>query len=76
VLSQIGWPAALGLTVGSSVALAVTPALQPLLFHVNAFDGRAFAAGWIVLLAASLLAAVVPVRRALVVDPATLLRLE
>jgi putative ABC transport system permease protein len=50
VLSKVGWPVGLGLIVGTSLALATTPFLGPLLFRVSAYDLSSFAAGWIVLL--------------------------
>jgi putative ABC transport system permease protein len=76
VLSKVGWPTALGLSAGTCAAFATTPLLRPLLFQVSAFDSRAFAEGWIVLVLVTLLAALVPARRAGRVDPARLLRSE
>jgi predicted lysophospholipase L1 biosynthesis ABC-type transport system permease subunit len=76
VLSRIGWPAALGLSAGTCVAVAAAPHLRPLLFHVSARDAPAFAAGWAVLTLVSLAAAIIPLRRACRVDPVTLLRHE
>jgi ABC-type lipoprotein release transport system permease subunit len=52
------------------------PFLHPLLFRVSAFDGSSFMAGWIVLLAITLVAALVPLRRAVQIDPVVLLRSE
>lgn len=76
VLSKMSWPAVAGLAAGTCAALATTRLLQPLLFHVNAIDARAFAAGWLVLGLASVIASLVPLRRARQVDPVTLLRSE
>lgn len=76
VLSQMAWPAAVGLTVGTAAALTSTRFLQPLLFDVSAIDARALAAGWLTLGVASLVASFVPLRRAGRVDPVTLLRSE
>ena len=69
VLSKIGWPVGLGLVVGTSAACATTPLLRPLLFRVNAFDLSSFAAGWLVLLAITALASLIPLHRAARIDP-------
>ena len=74
VLSRMAWPAAAGLTLGTAAALAATRFLQPLLFDVNAIDAQAFAAGWLTLGLASVVASLVPLRRAGRVDPVRLLR--
>jgi putative ABC transport system permease protein len=74
VLSKVGWPAALGLAAGTCAALATMPLLQPLLFQVSVLDPRAFAAGCVVLALLTTVAAIVPLRRAGAVDPASLLR--
>ena len=76
VLSRLVWPVAIGLTVGTGAALAATRFLQPLLFDVSAVDARAFAAGWLILGIVSLVASLVPLRRAGRVDPVRLLRSE
>jgi putative ABC transport system permease protein len=76
VLSKIGWPVALGLIGGTSAAFATTPFLRPLLFRVSAFDVSSFAAGWIVLLGITALASLIPLRRAVRIDPVVLLRSE
>jgi putative ABC transport system permease protein len=74
VLSKVGWPAGLGLIIGTSLAVATTPLLNPLLFRVSAYDVSSFAAGWIVLLAITALASLIPLRRAARIDPVVLLR--
>ena len=76
VLSKVGWPVGLGLIVGTSLAFAATPFLGPLLFRVSAYDVSSFAAGWIVLLAITALASLIPLRRAARIDPVVLLRSE
>jgi predicted permease len=75
VLSQMAWPAAIGLTLGTAAALATTRVLEPLLFDVSAVDARALAAAWLTLGVAALVASLIPLRRAGRVDPVTLLRL-
>ena len=76
ILSKIGWPVVLGLIVGTSAAFATTPFLHPLLFRVSAFDMSSFAAGWIVLLVITVVASLIPLRRAVRIDPVVLLRSE
>jgi len=76
VLSQMAWPAAIGLTLGTAAALTATRFLQPLLFDVSAIDARALAAGWLTLAITSFVASLIPLRRAGSVDPVRLLRLE
>lgn len=65
-----------GLATGALGAAAVAAALRAQLFGVAAWDGVAWSAAVGVLVAVSLLAAVGPWRRALHLDPATLLREE
>jgi ABC-type lipoprotein release transport system permease subunit len=74
-LSQMTWPAGIGLTLGTAAAPTATRFLQPLLFDVNAVDARALA-GWVTLALASFVASLSPLRRAGRVDPVRLLRLE
>ena len=74
VVGRVGWPAALGLSAGTCAAFAITPLLRPLLFEVSPLDVWAFAAGWMLLAVASIVASVIPLRRASRVDPAALLR--
>jgi putative ABC transport system permease protein len=76
ILSKIGWPVVLGLIVGTSAAFATTPFLHPLLFRVSAFDVSSFATGWIVLLVITVVASLIPLRRAVRIDPVVLLRSE
>ena len=76
ILSGMVWPIAIGLIVGTSASVATTRVLQPLLFDVSAIDARAFAAGWLTLGVASLLASLIPLRHAARVDPLILLRSE
>jgi ABC-type antimicrobial peptide transport system permease subunit len=65
---------AAGLAVGAVVALAATRYLESSLFGVSAADPLTFASVAIVLLAVTLLAQLVPVARAVRVDPAVALR--
>jgi hypothetical protein len=76
VLTKAGWPAAAGITVGTGIALLVTPSLAPLLFQVSVVDVPTFAAAWAVLVLAGAAAAFMPLRKAVRYDPVTLLRSE
>jgi putative ABC transport system permease protein len=67
-------PVLLGVTVGLAGAWAASRTLQALLFGVTASDAGSYAAAAVGLTSAALVAALVPMRRALAVDPATALR--
>lgn len=66
----------LGLLLGLAGAYAVTRPVRGLLFGVGATDPATFATGIVVLLVAALLAAFLPMRRAVRVDPMISLRNE
>jgi predicted permease len=74
VLRQSMRLAIIGSAAGSILALAVWRLLATRLFFMKTFDGMAFLVGVLVPLASAALAAYVPVRRAVVVDPTTTLR--
>ena len=63
-----------GLAIGLAGSLWAAQFLRPLLFQVEARDPATFAAAAGVLVAAGLLAAWLPARRAARLDPATVLR--
>jgi putative ABC transport system permease protein len=65
-----------GLIVGSAAAWYLSAAARALLFGLEPTDPRAFAAAAVSLLAAALVASVVPARRAASVDPVVALRSE
>jgi predicted permease len=67
---------ALGVVVGSAMALLAAPWIQPLLFQQSARDPAVFVAVGAVLLAVALLATAVPAMRAARADPSTVLRTE
>jgi len=69
-------PALVGAALGTFAALAAGRLLSRLLFGISSGDGVAFAAAAALLLAVSLLAAALPARRALSVQPAEALRTE
>ena len=66
----------LGLTVGFLLSLVVTPLLSPLLFGVKAGNAANYATIFIVVLLVSALAAFLPARRAMNIDPLPALRYE
>ncbi len=76
VLGEAARLAAAGVGLGLLAALALTRAMQSLLFGVSATDPRTFAAVAAVLAAATFLASYLPARRASRIDPAGVLREE
>jgi len=68
--------AAAGMTAGLVAAWLATRFLSKLLYHVGPRDPRTFAAVCVVLAVVAVLAAVVPARRALAIDPIVALRHE
>jgi len=76
VLSEGLRPVALGVAVGALGAVAVARAMQALLYGVAPLDGVSFATSAALLFFASVIAALVPARRAAGVDPLRSLRSE
>jgi putative ABC transport system permease protein len=74
MLSRGLLPAAVGGLVGLGTAIAVARAFRALLFGVQPVDAGSLAAGAALLLAASVIAALGPARRAARVDPIVVLR--
>jgi putative ABC transport system permease protein len=68
--------AGVGLAVGIAAALGLTRLLSAQLYAVSPLDPTAYASALLVLLAVALLAAFVPTRRAIRVDPVIALRQE
>jgi putative ABC transport system permease protein len=66
----------IGLVLGGVLGLAGAKAMSAALMGAVPFDGATFAMFTALLAAAALLAAYVPARRALLVDPALALRAE
>jgi predicted permease len=67
---------AAGLAVGVAGALALTRALETLLFNVTPTDAATFGAAVLILVAAAIAAALGPARRASSIDPLVALRAE
>jgi predicted permease len=65
-----------GIGVGLAAALLITRLMSSLLFGVDPADVRTFAAVGVVLAGAAVLACVIPARRAVSLEPATVLRNE
>lgn len=76
VLRQAMWPVLIGLALGLLAAAAVSNVLSSLLIGLSAIDPLSFAAAAAVLVAAALMAAYLPARRALGVEPTVALRQE
>ena len=71
-VAQLG----VGLMLGLGLALLVSGALQPVLYHVDPRDGAVFAAVAATLACVSLAASLVPARRVTRIDPALALSSE
>jgi putative ABC transport system permease protein len=76
VLTQSILPAATGVFLGLSVALALTRLMASLLFGLTATDPATFAVVALLLILVALAAAYMPARRATQVDPLVALRYE
>jgi putative ABC transport system permease protein len=74
VLHRVSVLVVAGLSIGLAASLWAARFVGPLLFQVEAHDPATFAAAAAVLVAAGLLAAWLPARRAAWLDPATVLR--
>jgi len=70
------WPAAAGIAVGVVLALGLGEFLRSLLYGGETYDPVALAGGSAVIMAATVLASLVPAARAANSDPATALRAE
>jgi putative ABC transport system permease protein len=76
VLRQAGWWVAVGIGAGLAGAFALARYLESLLFEVHHGDPWTYTAAVALLLAVSLVAALIPARRGARVDPMTALRYE
>ena len=76
VLAQSGRLAAVGIVVGTALALGVSRWFAAHLVFINAFDLLAYAGGGLLVVAASLGAAYIPSRRAARINPVTTLRYD
>jgi predicted permease len=76
VVSQFLWPLTLALAGGLALAAAISLALRTMLYGLNNFDPLSYLAALILLSTVGGLAALLPARRALKVDPMQALRCE
>ncbi len=76
IVGQAAKLAAIGVVIGSVAAALVMPLLDSQLYGVGAADPITFVAVPVMLLATAVLAALVPARKAMRVDPLTALRIE
>jgi ABC-type antimicrobial peptide transport system permease subunit len=76
VLTRGAAMAAIGLVIGLGAAMLVTRSLTPLLHDVSAFDLISLAVAAAVLAIATLLATIIPARRAVRLEPMAALRRE
>ena len=74
ILKDAGWLAAIGVTLGTGSALAVTTTIEKLLFGVTPRDPITFVGVAVLLSMAALLASWIPARRASRVDPLSVIR--
>jgi putative ABC transport system permease protein len=74
VLRQLSGLAVIGIALGGALALGVSFLAAALVPDLNAFDPMGYVTGLVAVLLACLAAAVVPSRRAALVEPVTALR--
>ena len=67
---------AAGVAIGLFISLALTPFIRSLLFGVGAFDPLTYASVTLLLIAVAIVAAYIPAKRAVRVDPMAALRSE
>lgn len=75
-LARLTWPFLSGGAAGLLVAAGLSSVLRAVLFGLSNLDPICYAAGLGILISVTLLAALIPARRALQVDPAVVLRCE
>jgi ABC-type lipoprotein release transport system permease subunit len=76
VFRYVGWLVGAGLIVGGFAAWSLSNLAGGFLFGVDPRDARAYGVAMITLLAAALVATVLPARRAASIDPIEALRQE
>ena len=76
ILRQTLRPVAIGMSIGVAVAAATARLLQSVLFGVSPYDPVAFIGAPVLMLAIAAAAAFVPTRRAMRVNPMSVLRAE
>jgi len=76
IVGQAAKLAGVGVAIGIAAAALITPLMDSQLYGVRAFDPATFVVVPLMLLATAALAALVPARKAMRVDPLTALRIE
>jgi hypothetical protein len=76
VMRQGLWPVALGLGVGTVVALLSSSLLHSLIFGITPLDPVTFAAVALTIMIVAVVACYIPARHAMITDPAVALRYE
>jgi ABC-type antimicrobial peptide transport system permease subunit len=76
ILRESFLPVLVGVVIGSAAAFFWTIFLGSLLYGIDSFDPESISVAVMVMLAAALLAAIIPARRAIKVDPMVALRYE
>ena len=76
IVGQAAKLAAIGIAIGVAVALPLAPLLDSQLYGIESFDPMTFIAVPIVLLLIAALAALVPARKAMRIDPLAALRID
>ena len=76
IVGQAAKLAAIGVAIGIVVALALAPLLDSQLFGVDSFDPTTFVIVPLALLAIAALAALMPARKAMRIDPLAALRID
>jgi len=76
ILGETAWLLACGIGAGLGLAWATSHTIKSLLYEVSGRDARVFAGSAAILAVVALLAAVLPARRAVRVDPMVVLRYE
>lgn len=76
IVGQAAKLAGIGVAIGLLIALPLAPLLDSQLYGVRSSDPTTFVVVPIALLATATLAALVPARKAMRVDPASALRIE
>jgi len=76
VVGEVLLSVALGLALGFAAAAAAAVRVEPMLFGVHGLDPAAFGLSALVLLLMAALAAYLPARRAVAIDPVDALRTQ
>ena len=76
ILRETAWLTAIGLALGTGLAIAATRAATALVYGITPSDPRLIGGAAIGLIAMALIASLLPARRALAIDPAAALRQE